>query len=254
MHELGSVTDELRSSRSGGGAIQASARRPMRSRSTRSVASLHVVHPPMAPVVAQRMGQVHGGPALLDYVGRPVPAIGRFQDHFWVLTGLGQLGCQGDGVVVDADRVECLTCLVAAHDHAASPMEVDADILLLLFHRESPSVVSGLVSSPQVCSAHLVPGDGRTPVGTSPWVPIGLGRRSSLPRERAPRARRPSPGDSAEARYAGTALRSFMTSSPQLLDFSGRERIEPRSRDGVLHRVCLWGPGVTSPKSRPCRV
>ena len=57
--------------------------------------------------------------------------------------------------------------------------------------RESPSVVSGLVSQPQVCSAHLVPGDGRTPVGSSTWVAAAW-RRSSRSRD-APRARRRGP-------------------------------------------------------------
>ncbi len=132
--------------------------------------ALVVFHPPMAPVVAERMGQMHRGPALFDHVGRPVPPIGRFQYHLGVLAGLGQLGRQGDGVVVDADRVERLACLVAAHDHAAPPVQVDADILCVAVPRESPSVVSGLVWEPQVCSAHLVPGDGRTPAGSSTWL------------------------------------------------------------------------------------
>ena len=96
--------------------------------------ALVVLHPPVAPVVAERMGQVHGAPALLDHVGRPVPAVGGFEDHLGVLAGLGQLGRQGNRIVVDPDRVERLSCPVAPHDHAAAPVQVDADILCLLFH------------------------------------------------------------------------------------------------------------------------
>ena len=128
-----------------------------------------VLHPPMPPVVAQRMGQVHRGPALLDHVSRPVPAIGRFEYHLWMLAGLGQLGRQGDGVVVDADRVERL------------PASFRRTITLRRRCRSmptyccccstgAPSVVSGLVWEPQVCFAHLVPGDRRTPAGSSIWV------------------------------------------------------------------------------------
>jgi len=48
--------------------------------------------------------------------------------------------------------------------------------------RESPSVVSGLVWEPQVCSPRLVRDGGRFPVGSSPWWDRSWSR-SSLPRE-----------------------------------------------------------------------
>ena len=133
--------------------------------------ALIVLHPPVAPVVAQRMGQVHIGPALFEHVSGPVPPIGRFEYHLGVLTGLGQLGRQGDRVVVDADRVERLTCLVAAHDHAASPVQVDADILCLLFHGSLLLSSPGWFRHPKCALAHLVPGDGRTPAGS--WTSLG---------------------------------------------------------------------------------
>ncbi len=175
--------------------------------------ALIVFHPPMPPVVAQRMGQVHRGPALLDHISRPVPAIGGFEDHFGVLPGLGQLGRQGHRVVVDADRVEGLAGLVAPHDHAAPPVQVDADILLSGVPRESPSVVSGLVWQPQVCSAHLVPIDGRTPAGSSTSVGPEW-RLSSRSCDRSS-CSACGPVRQTGARHTGAALRSFITSRPQ---------------------------------------
>ncbi len=51
----------------------------------------------MAPVVAQRVSQVHLRSALGEHVGRPVPAVGGFQHHLGVLAALGQLGGQVSG-------------------------------------------------------------------------------------------------------------------------------------------------------------
>ena len=52
-----------------------SARRPMRSRSTRSVASRSSFFTrAVTPVVPERVSQVHGASALVDHVGGPVPA------------------------------------------------------------------------------------------------------------------------------------------------------------------------------------
>jgi hypothetical protein len=100
-----------------------------------------------------------------------------------VLTGLDQLGGQGHRVVVDADSVKGLT------------VPSRRTITLRRRCRSMPTycVVCStgvsfcrlrVVSSPQVCSAHLVPGDGRTPAGSSLWI----GRswpRSSMPRDRS---------------------------------------------------------------------
>ena len=67
-----------RSSRTAGGAIQASARRPSRKQvgEVLGVAGV-VLHPPVAPVVAERVGEVDIAAELLEQVGRPVPAVGR---------------------------------------------------------------------------------------------------------------------------------------------------------------------------------
>ena len=85
-------------------------------------------------MVAERVGQVDGAPALLDHVGCPVPPVGRLQDHLGVLAGLGQLGGERHRVVVDANRIEGLPRFGPPHDHAAAPVQIDADVLLLLFH------------------------------------------------------------------------------------------------------------------------
>jgi hypothetical protein len=52
-----------------------------------------VLDPAIAPVVPERMGQVDAGAEVLEDVGRPVPAIGGFQDHL----GLGPGGGHGLG-------------------------------------------------------------------------------------------------------------------------------------------------------------
>ena len=149
-------------------------------------------------------------PALLDHVSRPVPAIGRFQYHLGMLTGLGQLGRQGDRVVVDADRVERLACLVAPHDHAASPVQVDADILWLLFHGSLLLSFPGWFRNPK-CALH-------TWSRATGGLPRAL-RLCSVGLRDAPRCHgdRSScsafePGALTGARHAGAALRSFITS------------------------------------------
>ena len=67
---------------------------------------LVIFHPAVAPIVSQRVGEADAATALVDHVGRPVPPIRCFQDHFGVLTGLGQLGGQGHPIVVDTHSVE----------------------------------------------------------------------------------------------------------------------------------------------------
>ena len=137
------------------------------------------------------MGQVHVAPALLDHIGGPVPPVGCFQYHLGVLAGLGQLGRQGDGVVVDADRLERLACLVAAHDHAASPVQVDADILLLLFHGSLLLSSPGWFRHPK-CAPHTW---SRATGGLPRALRLGLGLSGDFPRGHgiAPRARRAGP-------------------------------------------------------------
>jgi hypothetical protein len=98
------------SSRSAGGAIHPSANRPIPQEIDQvGGVTLVVLHSAVAPVVAERMGKVNLGSALFEYVCCLVPPIARFKDHFGVLAGLGDLGGQGQRVVVDPDRVVGLT-------------------------------------------------------------------------------------------------------------------------------------------------
>ena len=172
--------------------------------------ALVVLHPPVAPVVAERMGQVHVAPALLDHIGRPVPAIGRFEDHLGMLTGLGQLGRQDNRIVVDPDRVERLSCLVAPHDHAAAPVQIDADILCLLFHGSLLLSFAGRFRNPK-CALHTWSrATGGLPRALR-LCSVGL-RHAPRCHEIAPRAGRSS-RCATGARHAGAALRSFITSN-----------------------------------------
>jgi hypothetical protein len=145
----------------------------------------------MPPVVAQWMGQVHIGPALLDHVSGPVPPIGGFEYHLGVLSGLGQLGRQGDGVVVDPDRVERLSCLVAPHDHAAAPVQINADILCLLFHGSLLLSSPGWFRHPK-CALHTW---SRATGGLPLALRLRLGRNGNFPCGHGivPRARRAGP-------------------------------------------------------------
>jgi hypothetical protein len=75
---------------------------------------------------SQRVCQVHLGTQLLQHVDCPVPAVGGFQHHLGVLTGLGDLLGQRDRVVVDAYRLQPLAGISRhPHQHAASAVQVD---------------------------------------------------------------------------------------------------------------------------------
>jgi transposase-like protein len=153
---------------------------------------------------------VHVRPALFEYVGCPVPAVGGFEDHLGMLTGLSQLCRQGLRIVVDAHRLEGLAGLVAPHDHAAAPMQVDTDVLSLLFHGDLLSSFRVWCGNPK-CARHTwIP-----TTGGSPRTP-SLRRHILATRPRShdviPRSA-PEPVDAPpELRHARAALRSFMTS------------------------------------------
>ena len=138
---------------------------------------LVVLHPPVAPVVPQRVGQVDRGAALLEDVSRPVPAIGGLEDHLRVLSGLGQLDGQGLGVVVDADRLEGLARLSSPDDDAASSVQIDADILLFVFHGSLLPSSPGWFRNPK-CASHTWSGS----TGGLPWE---LGFRRAGPDDAA---------------------------------------------------------------------
>ena len=85
-------------------------------------------------------------------------------------------------------------------------MQVDPDILSLLFHLESPSVVSGFVWRLRVCLAHRVPGDGRNSGGSLKSRPSNPSLESAA-------------GSLHWTGHARAALRSFMTSAMRRLSF-----------------------------------
>ena len=172
--------------------------------------ALVVLHPPMPPVVAERMGQMHRGPALLDHVSRPVPPIGRFQYHLGVLTGLGQLGCQGDGVVVDTDRVERL------------PASLRRTITLRRRCRSMPTYCVCCSTGVSFCRFRV--GFGNPKCAPHTWsratggLPRAL-RLCSVGLRHAPRCHEigssccgARAGALTGTRHAGAALRSFITS------------------------------------------
>ena len=90
-----------RSSLTFGGAIQASARRPSRSRSARSSASRVSFFTRRLPqLLPSGMGQVDLAAELFEQVGRPVPPVARFKDNLGVLAGGGHRPFEGEQVVV----------------------------------------------------------------------------------------------------------------------------------------------------------
>ena len=132
--------------------------------------ALVVFHPPMAPVVAERMGQMDRWPRTLrsrrppSTTHRSLPISLRGARRPWPARPPGRRGrcrcgpCRASGLPRCGARSRCAAGAGRCrHTVVAVP-------------RESPSVVSGLVWEPQVCSAHLVPGDGRTPAGSSTWL------------------------------------------------------------------------------------
>jgi hypothetical protein len=101
--------------------------------------ALVVLHPPVAPVVAERVGEVQVGAHLLQEIGEPIPSITSFENDLGMLAGLRELLREGLPAVVQMDRLEDRACCVFVDNHRSAPMEVDADVALLLFHGISPS-------------------------------------------------------------------------------------------------------------------
>jgi len=65
-------------------------------------AALVVLDPPVPPVVAQRVRQVHVRAQFGEQVRRPVLALRRLQDHLWARAGLGHHLRQFEGLARDA--------------------------------------------------------------------------------------------------------------------------------------------------------
>ncbi len=72
---------------------------------------------------------------LFEQIGRPVPAVARLEDNLGVLTGGHDCPFEREQVViVDLGHLEGLTRGAAPDDDAPAPVQVDTDILSLLFH------------------------------------------------------------------------------------------------------------------------
>jgi hypothetical protein len=102
----------------------------MRSSSARLAASRASVSGPLVAehLDPQWVGQMHPGPARLEEVSGPVPAVGRLEHDLRVRAGLGQLQRQRHRIVVDPDGLQHLTLAGQAHDHRAAAVQVDPDI------------------------------------------------------------------------------------------------------------------------------
>src|SRR5262245_56438854 len=62
-------------------------RQPPETQQVRQIAGVAfvVLHPPLPPVVARRVRQMHREPSFFEQVDRPIPAIGRLDHHLHVL-------------------------------------------------------------------------------------------------------------------------------------------------------------------------
>jgi hypothetical protein len=104
-------------------------------------------------VQTEGMDEVHVGALGLQQIGRPVPAIGRFECHFGILAGVGHGESELERVVDHARGLEHLAMLGDSHDHRASTMKVDSHILSLVFHR-SLLPFPGWFGDPE-CALHI---------------------------------------------------------------------------------------------------
>jgi hypothetical protein len=186
-----------------------------------------VLHPPVAPVQARRVHQVHGGAFGLEQVDGPVPPVGGFDGHLGVGSGLGQGQAQGHGVVVNAHHAHLVAGLVLSDDERSAQVQVDSHVLFL--HGSSLSG-SGVFCDPEF------------PART---VPCGRG----------PHLHRCRPGRHNGLRWVGCRSvpaptsqrerdqRSVMTSLPAAtgrighLPRWGRSRAVLPPRDGALRRL-----------------
>jgi hypothetical protein len=58
----------------------------------------------------------------LQQVNGPIPAVGCFEHHFGVTSGLLELQSQGDRIVDDPHRRQLLSGFGLTHDHRPLPM------------------------------------------------------------------------------------------------------------------------------------
>jgi hypothetical protein len=154
--ELGAVADEFAQlpHRRWGDPGLGQPAHPQQIRQVGGVADV-VLHPPVGEALdPQRVGQVHPGAGLGEYVGGPVPAVGGLEHHLRLDTGLADLPSQSGRVVHDPPGLQVLARLGLAHDHRPPPVQIDPDELsaVILIHQGPPST-SGL-RSPSIARDH----------------------------------------------------------------------------------------------------
>ena len=74
------------------------------------------------PVVPERMGEVHVGAEVLENIGRPVPAIGGFEDHLGLGPGSGHGLGEFEGLTDEAFGAEHLAVFSHSNDGRAASM------------------------------------------------------------------------------------------------------------------------------------
>jgi hypothetical protein len=98
-----------------------------------------VVHPPVTPVVAERVSEVHVCTELPEIIGEPVPAVGGLEDDVGMFPRFEKRLFEGEKIsVVDPFGRERVAGVIASHEHRATPVQIDSDILMLQFHIGPP--------------------------------------------------------------------------------------------------------------------
>lgn len=155
-----------------------------------SAKSVHHYHATLRAALrqARRWGLIAVSPA--DDASPPVVA--TLEDHLRMLAGgRHRFGEGGPVVVGDLFHRQRLAFRRPSHDHRPSPVQVDADVLFVLFHRGPPPSWGSWLGSPECVSARSLPTAGGPTAGR---------RHSALPspapllsprcKERFPRKRR----------------------------------------------------------------
>ena len=98
--------------------------------------ALVVLHPPVPPIVALRVGQMDRIAHLFEQIDGPIPAIGRFDDDVAANRGCAHLLGEGHGLIFHPSRTDLLSVFVHPVDDRTPAVQVNADILLC--HRGLP--------------------------------------------------------------------------------------------------------------------
>ena len=153
----------------------------------------------IAPVVAERVSEVDMGALRLEEVDEPVPAVGRLDDRPRVRgpRRRARPGCRRCPCSQARTAERVTPMLIPSHDDRPAAVQVDADILL--FHRGSPSSLTGWFADLE-CVQHSTHHDEVKP---RPFVEVRLIDSSDAGARCRP----------IDVRHAGAALRSFITST-----------------------------------------